>query len=60
MAAIIPVAQVVWIYYGLRIGSRPVIAGNVLAVLINSATVISYRYFVRQERVRVLPSESAR
>ena len=50
MAAIMCVFQVLWIYYGLLIASRPVIVWNMIAVLINSFTVGAYRYFVRKER----------
>ena len=50
MAAILMVFQIVWIYYGLLIVSRPVIAWNAVAVLINSCSVGAYLYFVRRER----------
>lgn len=52
MAAIMGVFQVLWVYYGLLIGSRPVIAWNVIAVLINFFCVGAYSYFVRKERAR--------
>lgn len=52
MAGILALFQVVWIYYGLLIGSRPVVAWNVIAVFINSLGVGAYVYFVRQERRR--------
>ncbi len=52
MVAIMGIFQVLWIYYGLLIASRPVIAWNVIAVLINSLSVGAYRYFVRKERMR--------
>ena len=52
MAAILVVFQIVWIYYGLLIDSRPVIAWNLVAVLINSFSVGAYVYFVRRERSR--------
>jgi uncharacterized protein with PQ loop repeat len=51
MAAIMGVFQVLWVYYGLLIASRPVIAWNVLAVVINFLSVGAYAYFVRRERV---------
>jgi uncharacterized protein with PQ loop repeat len=35
MAGIIGVFQIAWIYYGLLIGSRPVIAWNMIGVVIN-------------------------
>jgi len=50
MAAIMAVFQILWVYYGLLIASRPVIAWNVVAVLINSLSVIAYRHFVRKEK----------
>ena len=50
MAAIMGVFQILWVYYGLLIASRPVIMWNVVAVLINFLTVGAYRYFVRQEK----------
>ena len=49
MVAILAVFQLLWIYYGLLIASRPVIVWNVISVLINSFTVLSYRHFVRRE-----------
>ena len=50
MAAITGTFQVLWVYYGLLITSRPVIAWNVIAVLINFLSVGAYRHFVRVER----------
>ena len=50
MAAILGVFQVVWVYYGFLIASRPVIVWNVIAVLINFLTVGAYLYFVRKEK----------
>ncbi len=50
MAAIMAAFQVLWVYYGLLILSRPVIAWNVIAVLTNSFSVAAYAYFVRKER----------
>ena len=50
MAAIMCAFQVVWIYYGLLIGSRPVILWNIVAVVINALSVGAYIYFVRHER----------
>src|SRR3954454_2529920 len=48
MAAIIGVFQIVWIYYGLLIVSRPVIAWNLLGVIINFLTVGAYLRFARR------------
>jgi uncharacterized protein with PQ loop repeat len=56
MASILMVFQIVWIYYGLLIHSRPVIAWNIIAVLINFSSVGTYLYFGRRGRGwRVLP-----
>jgi len=52
MAAIMGVFQIFWVYYGLLIASRPVIAWNVIAVVINFLSVGAYRYFVRLKRSR--------
>ena len=52
MAAIMGVFQILWVYYGLLIASRPVIAWNVIAVLINFLSVGAYGHFVRKERNR--------
>lgn len=50
MAAIMGVFQILWIYYGLLIQSRPVIAWNVIAVLINSLSVRAYFRFAREDK----------
>lgn len=50
MAAIMGAFQVLWVYYGLLILSRPVIVWNVIAVLVNSLSVGAYFYFVHQEQ----------
>jgi len=39
MAGIMGVFQIVWVYYGLLIASRPVILWNLVAVLINFLSV---------------------
>jgi MtN3 and saliva related transmembrane protein len=49
MTAIMGVFQVLWVYYGLLIASRPVIAWNLIAVLTNAFSVGAYVYFVRKE-----------
>ena len=51
MAGIMGLFQIVWVYYGLLIASRPVIVWNIVAVLINSLMVGAYFYFVRNEKV---------
>ena len=50
MAAILGVFQVLWVYYGLLILSRPVIAWNVVAVLINFLSVGAYSAFRAQRK----------
>jgi uncharacterized protein with PQ loop repeat len=52
MAAIMGVFQILWVYYGLLIASRPVVLWNVIAVFTNFLSVGAYRYFVRQEKTR--------
>jgi len=49
MAGIMGVFQVLWVYYGLLIVSRPVIIWNVIAILVNTVSVGAYFYFVRKE-----------
>lgn len=50
MAAIMGVFQILWVYYGLLIASRPVILWNVIAILVNFISVGAYLYFVRKEK----------
>jgi MtN3 and saliva related transmembrane protein len=50
MAEIMGVFQIFWVYYGLLIASRPVVAWNLIAVFTNSFSVGAYLYFVRRER----------
>ena len=50
MAAIMGVFQVLWVYYGLLILSRPVIVWNVVAIFINFLSVGAYFYFRSRER----------
>jgi len=49
---IMGIFQIAWVYYGLLIASRPVIAWNMIAVVINFLCVGAYFYFVRSERKR--------
>jgi uncharacterized protein with PQ loop repeat len=49
MAGIIGAFQIVWIYYGLLIASRPVIAWNMIGVVINLLTVAAFLRFARRE-----------
>ena len=50
MAGIMGTFQIVWVYYGLLILSRPVIAWNIVAVVINFLSVGAYLRFARSER----------
>ena len=52
MAGIMAVFQVVWIYYGLLIVSRPVVVWNTVAVAINGLNVTAYFHFARRDRNR--------
>ena len=45
MAAIMGTFQIVWVYYGILVESRPVIVWNIIAVAINFLVVGSYFYF---------------
>ena len=61
MGAIMGAFQILWVYYGLLIGSRPVIIWNVIAVVINFLTVGAYAYFLRKEKARSLnPASESR
>ena len=53
MAAIMGVFQIAWIYYGLLIESRPVVAWNTVAVVINLLNVGAYMKFARSEKNRL-------
>ena len=52
MAGIMGVFQIVWVYYGLLILSRPVIAWNMVAVVINLGSVGAYLRFAHLEKIR--------
>ena len=52
MAAIMGTFQILWVYYGLLIASRPVIVWNTVAVLINFLSVAAYRHFASREKLR--------
>ena len=54
MGAIMGAFQILWVYYGLLIASRPVIIWNVIAVFINFLTVGAYAYFLRKEKAKSL------
>jgi uncharacterized protein with PQ loop repeat len=50
MAAIMGSFQILWVWYGLLIVSRPVILWNIIAVATNFISVGAYFYFARHER----------
>jgi uncharacterized protein with PQ loop repeat len=50
MAAIMGAFQILWVYYGLLIVSRPVVVWNIIAVATNFFSVGAYLYFARLER----------
>lgn len=50
MSAIMAVFQVLWVYYGVLIVSRPVVIWNVIAVITNALSVAAYFYFSRKEK----------
>jgi MtN3 and saliva related transmembrane protein len=52
MAAIMGAFQILWIWYGLVIVSRPVVLWNMIAVVTNSLVVGAYLYYARRERGR--------
>ena len=52
MGAIMGLFQILWVYYGLLIASRPVIIWNVIAVLVNFPSVGAYFYFAHKEKSR--------
>jgi MtN3 and saliva related transmembrane protein len=49
MAAITGTFQILWVIYGVLIGSRNIVMWNVIAVATNYLTVAAYMYFRRQE-----------
>jgi MtN3 and saliva related transmembrane protein len=52
MAAIMGLFQILWVYYGLLIASRPVIIWNIVSVLVNFLSVGAYFYFAHKEKIR--------
>lgn len=49
MAAIMGAFQILWVWYGLLIVSRPVVLWNIIAVMTNFISVGAYFYFARRE-----------
>ena len=62
MAAIMGTFQIVWVYYGILVDSKPVIVWNIIAVAINFLVVGAYFYFAstapRQARLVNHPASS--
>jgi uncharacterized protein with PQ loop repeat len=50
MAAILGTFQILWVIYGLSIGSTNLVIWNVIAVTVNYLTVAAYVHFRRQEK----------
>jgi uncharacterized protein with PQ loop repeat len=50
MNAITGLFQILWVWYGFLIVSRPVILWNLLGVVINLSTVGAYFFFANSER----------
>ena len=50
MASIMGCFQIVWVYYGVLINSRPVMVWNMVGVLINFLMVGAYLYFRNSAR----------
>jgi MtN3 and saliva related transmembrane protein len=57
MATITGIFQILWVYYGLLILSRPVVFWNLMGVLINSLSLATYCYFLKKMGKRVWRSE---
>jgi len=49
MAAIMGAFQILWVWYGLLIVSRPVVLWNIIAVVTNFFSVAAYYHFARAE-----------
>lgn len=50
MAAILCVFQVVWVYYGVLIESRPLVMWNVVAAMVNATNVAAFVTFSRRDK----------
>ena len=50
MAAIMGFFQILWVIYGLKIGSRNVVMWNVIAITVNFFTVAAYFYFASRRQ----------
>lgn len=56
MAAITGSFQILWLLYGLLIGSTPLVMWNAVGVSTNFLTVGAYLYFRRRERIATATS----
>lgn len=52
MAAILGTFQILWVIYGLSVGSRNVVIWSAIAIAINYLTVGAYFYFAQTEKRR--------
>ena len=52
MASIMLIFQFLWVYYGLLIMSRPVILWNVVAIVINTLTVVAFNRFKKKDAAK--------
>jgi uncharacterized protein with PQ loop repeat len=59
MSAIMAVFQVLWVYYGLLIVSRPVVIWNVIAVITNTLSVSAFFYFSRKEKNQAIAGSAS-
>jgi MtN3 and saliva related transmembrane protein len=58
MAGITGSFQILWIWYGLLIDSKPAVLWNTIGVLTNSFSVGAYLYFARAERLNATSSDA--
>ena len=58
MAAIMGSFQIIWVYYGILVDSRPIIVWNTIAVVINFLVVGAYFYFAHSARRTRLVNET--
>ena len=52
MAAIMCAFQILWVYYGFLILSRPVVAWNAIAIVVNSLSVAAYVHFATKTKAK--------
>ncbi len=59
MAAIMGSFQIIWVYYGILVESRPIIVWNTIAVAINFLVVGAYFYFAYHARTTQLVNNTS-